>query len=1037
MHDDTDGDALFYPAPFFMVRTAILPIGEFFDLAKKNGNEEDLLSCYLREKILIEAIAIASPSLHAALQKIEGKNKRERKQIFSSLLKYISRMCTRSTPFGLFATVSQGKWGDETAIHLDHKKVIKRARPDMEWLMAVLNAISESPEYFDILPIQSNPLLYYTNNRFLLNDTRPKEGDKEQNTVSVMASPLVITILNISQQPVTVNQLLNKIVEQMPALEREKVREVIWRLFEQQILISSLRPSLLTTSPFQDLLSKLDAIQQRIEVSTPNIPEITKLHEINEQITNYNLQGIGQNVTALEDIQSTMRKVAPSNYFLQVDSAYLSEDLSLNKTVSEELKKATEILWLLTFRENQHLKHIHAKFNQKYGLARKIPLLDLLCDEGLGIAGIYSDSSFPETPACEKEKAWIKWLKRKWCACLHERKQEICLTEELVNKVLRPGKKEKAPLSFDLYCEIIAESSMHINNGDFLVNIVNNNWQGGSTFGRFIDILGLRTKESLQQIYSHEESLEENVLFAESSYLPFPSRYANVTITCPHLRKYAIDLENNSSPNGIPLSDILVGATEDRFYLSLKGKNEELVATSSNLLNLKGAPLPIRFIRDVSSSRYSFFDIFMLKEFDNVPFMPRIKYNRSILSSAQWRVDLDQIEASSKDGEDKIGEKLLKWAATWSLPRYVFIKQADNRILLDCQNTSHLHEIISVLKKNAEVKLVEKIGQEKGEWVTSSKGHHYTEFVIPFIKNKKFQHPSYHLQVLQQDPPFSINRWKLPGSDWLFIKLYLAQDKEAKFLHQHLSPFANHLQERELIDGWFYIRYADHSPHIRVRFHGDKEKMLSSLMPALHDWFLFLLQHQILHDLGIGCYERELERYGGEEVIEVAESFFCADSSTAIALLNLMAEKKLSLPDYAIAALSLIDLLSGLEMNLQEKMSFLKSFVTDQRELKGFRYIKSHLLTLLKPILEPIQGELETTLLIDAFKIRKEALKVYKDKILQQYQQKSLSTPLSLIYNSLLHVHCNRLLGCQLNLEKKAYLYAYHTLLCYWNQQEK
>ena len=1032
MKNNKKASPLFLPATFFMIRIPLLPVDEFYHLSNQSDMEAYLLSFYSNDEILREAIAIASPTLHQALQKIAEKNKKERQQIFSSLLKYVLRMATRSTPFGLFACISQGKWDNATCINMDHRIIEKRCRPDMEWLMKVIDAICQNSESFNILPIKTNPLALHQGNRINLNYMRVNESDKKKKKVSIGATPLTLAIITICKQAMTVDQLISEVIAQNPSLNDLKVREVIRKLVEQRILLFTLHPSLLTKSPFQDLLAKLSEAYE-MNNALLNIPEISFLKKIDLKISKYNCQGIGKGEEALQDIQASMETLAPSANFIQVDAVYRGENLTLNHLVAEELSNTAEVLWRLSFRSHKLLQKYYEKFIDKYGSGRKIPLLELLSEEGLGIPEIYLNASQEKINLSSKEKIWSRWLKSEWCKCLHERKKEIILTDQIIDKIWGiPNDMEKAPLSFDLYCEIVAASALHIDQGDFLLNISNTTWQAGSTFGRFIDILGKNTEESLKWLADQEERLEENSRFIESSYIPFPLRYGNVA-NHPNLRCHAIDFGGISSEKTLQLEDITVGILEDRFYLTLKGESEELIVLAGNVLNPTYAPIPLRFLRDVSRSRYSSMEIFSSQELDSAQFAPRIKYKKSILSPAQWKIDLEQIDATAKDSLEKLNEKFLNWAANWELPQYVFMTYGDNRILLDCQKAEHIREITAVLKKNQEVKLVEKVGQEQGEWVKSSKGRHFSEFVVPFLKNKNNQ-PSKKLSIPKNDRIPSVNRWKLPGSEWLFIKFYLPIEQEGNFLLQYLSLFANHCQEKGLIKGWFFVRYIDQSSHIRVRFHSEKDIILTTLIPAIHDWSLFLLQNKIISDVHIAGYERETDRYGGEEVIELAENFFCADASSAISLISIISEENYLLPDFAITALSLIDLLKGFSLSLQEMIVLLKTLFTDQSELKGFRHLKNDLLKICFQILE--NGLADSEMLHRSFKKRKEAQFLYKEKLLEINKIGLLSNSLASIQSSVLHMHCNRLLGNQMQIEKKACLYAYHTLLCLSNKKD-
>ena len=103
------------------------------------------------------------------------------------------------------------------------------------------------------------------------------------------------------------------------------------------------------------------------------------------------------------------------------------------------------------------------------------------------------------------------------------------------------------------------------------------------------------------------------------------------------------------------------------------------------------------------------------------------------------------------------------------MPRLVFLTDGDNRILLDIANPEHQLEIIAKIKKGIRVVLVEKFGQEKGEWIKSERGVHFAEFVVPFLKNKKYCQASDKIYIPKPSSP--AHRWKLPGSEWLYAKL--------------------------------------------------------------------------------------------------------------------------------------------------------------------------------------------------------------------------------------------------------------------------
>ena len=87
---------------------------------------------YLKEvssdKVFLETIFLASPLLYDELQKLmvnKISKPKEEKRLQYSILRYLIRMCTRCTPFGLFAGCTVGKIKEENNIEMR-----KRFTPD-------------------------------------------------------------------------------------------------------------------------------------------------------------------------------------------------------------------------------------------------------------------------------------------------------------------------------------------------------------------------------------------------------------------------------------------------------------------------------------------------------------------------------------------------------------------------------------------------------------------------------------------------------------------------------------------------------------------------------------------------------------------------------------------------------------------------------------------------------------------------------------------------------------------------------------------
>lgn len=130
----------------------------------------------------------------------------------------------------------------------------------------------------------------------------------------------------------------------------------------------------------------------------------------------------------------------------------------------------------------------------------------------------------------------------------------------------------------------------------------------------------------------------------------------------------------------------------------------------------------------------------------------------------------------------------------------------------------------------------------------------------------------------------------IPGSPWLYFKLYTGHKTADELLAGVLRPLAVDLQTRGLIDRWFFIRYADPDFHIRFRVHIPDAAGYSDVMSGFHRGVLPCVEDGRVSKVLCDTYTRELERYG-EATVELLEELFCIDSAAQFELLARLAEQ--------------------------------------------------------------------------------------------------------------------------------------------------
>ena len=71
------------------------------------------------------------------------------------------------------------------------------------------------------------------------------------------------------------------------------------------------------------------------------------------------------------------------------------------------------------------------------------------------------------------------------------------------------------------------------------------------------------------------------------------------------------------------------------------------------------------------------------------------------------------------------------------------------------------------------------------------------------------------------------------GNDfWLSAYLYYHEPWET-FITKAVSPFIDKMLEKHLVKRFFFIRYWEKGPHIRLRFQGNKQTIEEKIKPNL------------------------------------------------------------------------------------------------------------------------------------------------------------------------------------------------------------
>ncbi|MEJ7600406.1 MAG: thiopeptide-type bacteriocin biosynthesis protein [Kofleriaceae bacterium] len=169
--------------------------------------------------------------------------------------------------------------------------------------------------------------------------------------------------------------------------------------------------------------------------------------------------------------------------------------------------------------------------------------------------------------------------------------------------------------------------------------------------------------------------------------------------------------------------------------------------------------------------------------------------------------------------------------------------------------------------------------------VTGPEGAFANELVLTFTRQPD-KTPAQPVAAMSRAP--SGRRDFPPGSEWLYAKIYCGESTTDRVLREAIAPVAREVIATGDARQWFFIRYQDPDPHLRVRFTGEPARLLGTVLPALERAIAPLTAAGAARKLVLDTYARELERYGGDRGIALVEELFWRDSEAVLGIIELI-----------------------------------------------------------------------------------------------------------------------------------------------------
>jgi len=948
---------------FFMVRTPLLSIEDYFALFEDSSRLNVSLKSFFDTTVAKEALVVASKDLYEAYLKNDlNVETKASEKLRLALTKYSIRMSTRPTPFGLFSGVSIGQFGDRTNISISNSKHhTKRARADMEWVYGLIKKIEANKQIVSQLSVRFNDLAYVSGNRinksyktFL--DQDESDTSQKSNLTSIRYTDQVKKVEEMCKEYYLFSKLFDDVCASNLQVPVQKIEAFLYQLFENEFLISELRPPLINADVLGHLIGVLDKIAGVDEAAFC----AAKLREVQQNISKYNLTSVGEGIDLFNETMELQKDLYTCKNYLQVDTKTHLDNNSLSRSLKDELEEFVSAMCRLAIpnKISDEMAAYTQLFLETYGGNPEVPVLELLdIDDGIGLPEHYQMNGLTSRPIPKRQKSakeirLATLLNRKLMMTLKAGGNRVELTNNDIEYV--HGDEESASVvkpmdflqSFELYLLTHPGVLNNKEENDFYFTVAPavSSKGFGRTFGRFNDLLASEELLSLKEGFENEKDLLSEYIIAEIAELPQSGRLSNLSINSSDY-DYQISLATSPAEGKHVLSirDLYVGIDPDSKYFYVKSKRlgKKVIVTATNMVNSSLGSHVLRFLKDISQIRKTDVTNGIISAHNpEYEYYPRITYGKIILKLETWIVSKDVLELgdASIKNQDLLEEHFFAYRQKAKMPKFVFLNEFDNRLLLDLDNRTHRGFIYKALQKSS-VTLTELGYDITDHSLAGTEGNkHLVEIVVPFalsvdadfIVNEPDEinnlgdiatSSDVHANVMGMERKDLV---LLPGDkEWLFYKIYGCSKREEELLsviHEKLESFI----EKGMMQKYFFIRYYDPESHLRLRIQATPGN-ISTLFSNTSDLLSTLHADGFLSKIVIDSYLRESERYGGPELIKYAEEYFSHESKFVMKLISMHRYEQSEINLEYIGVSFIIAALEVFGFSREEQMKILSS----------------------------------------------------------------------------------------------------------------
>ncbi|WP_377022486.1 lantibiotic dehydratase [Mucilaginibacter angelicae] len=806
----------------------------------------DRLAEVLGDDAFRKALYLASPQFYRALEKKGfGFELLDAKERFS-LLKYYNRMCFRPTPFGAFASFSLTEWSDVQGL---------RFSTDAGTVLHLAPALwcreGQGTEARAVNPVvQVNRTLYRFSAEFRYTGWLEQPSGKYGFSMKAIAAERLNSLLiRAAGEGIRYADLAALLVEKSGCTAAEAAQYMDFLLTEQVLLAD--RGAGLIGQPGRDQLPAGSEGNEGGKVRQVVFPA-----------------GFGMDEAAPENNRGE------SGFYAGLERTAGKGGVA--RHYQEGLWEAVNSLRkLLRPVGSPALKQFIADFSERFD-RQKVPLLLALDPEaGIAYADLVPEKAGPQLlgdlpfghPAEKDEQ--LEWtpghrlLFRLW---MLDRERSpfdpIQITEQDLAGLEEP--LEPLPPSFPVMFRF-GEGKMIVESAGGVT--------AAAIIGRF-SVFSEEVGELCRDITAAEAQANPDVVFAELHQ----RSHRHVDNINRRGQVYGRVISLNTFADGglaeIALSDLLLSVRGAELVLELALTGERVIPRLPTAYNFRHNELAVfRLLCDLQfQGVQANLTLEMRKLFPGLPFYPRVCLNNTVVSPAKWYLS-DAEVARLAQKPFSLG-RLHLFREKRGVPPWVSFGLGDRLLVFDLADDRQGLFFLECLQGQRNVQLQEYLVPDRSLLAGNKP---LAGQLVAFFSGKDRVYRSTGPSGL---PGAGAERRFMPGGEWLYLKIYCSAGVADRLLSGPVSGALRRYRAR--IRCWFFVRYQDPAPHIRLRIRAaeqDTPVLLATLKGALSKGGY----GSLVRGLQTETYEREIERYGAD-LIHLTEDVFWAGSELFLAM---------------------------------------------------------------------------------------------------------------------------------------------------------